>query len=111
MMDFQGHLTTIALGLAWSRVHLLGSLKEQLDKFEKQNAKFKESNDKLKQHVNDLRVENVKLEAANKRLENSIHGLEDVQAALEQFASQAHEGFDQVLSSLKGSIEEQKRIQ
>lgn len=40
---FPGYVVTLAIALAWSRIRLLGSLKEQLDRFAAENDRLKES--------------------------------------------------------------------
>lgn len=110
-MEFRGYFTTFVLGVACSRVHLLGSLKEKLDRFTAENEKFRAANKDLKSNVNQLNSQNDKLQIANARLETAIKGLDEVSVVMQKYAAKAGEDFDHVISSLHSSIEEQKSIQ
>mmetsp|Transcript_56841 Transcript_56841/g.122935 ORF Transcript_56841/g.122935 Transcript_56841/m.122935 type:complete len:294 (-) Transcript_56841:96-977(-) len=111
MMEFRGYLTTIMLGVACSRIHVLGSLKEKLDRFAAENEKFRATNRDLKSSVNQLNQQNSQLEAANKKLQTSIEGLDQVREAMEKYAEKSNSDLGHVLTSLQDSIAEQKRIQ
>jgi len=111
LMEFRGYFTTVTLGLATSRIHLLGALKQQLDRFAVENEHFRTANKDLKHNVNELNSQNDKLMESNKHLEDSIKSLEEVKEAMEQYASDAKGDLNELLSSLHNSIAEQKRIQ
>merc|ERR1719362_1975989 len=110
-MEFRGFFTTLVLGVACSRVHFLGSLKEKLDRFAAENDKFRTTNKELKSNVNQLHAQNDKLKAANSRLETAINGLDEVSQMMAKFAADNKTDFDEVVKSLHNSIEEQKAIQ
>lgn len=111
LMQFRGIFTTLVLGVACSRVHFLGSLKEKLDQFASENDKFRATNRELKTNVNQLHGQNDKLKAANSRLETAINGLDEVSQMMAKFAADNKTDFDEVVKSLHNSIEEQKAIQ
>lgn len=111
LMEFRGYFTTLTIGIATSRIHLLGALKQQLDRFAVENEHFRTANKDLKHNVNELNAQNDKLQASNSHLEDSIKSLEEVKDAMEQYASDAKGDLNELLSSLHNSIAEQKRIQ
>jgi len=111
LMQFRGFFTTMVLGVACSRVHFLGGLKQQLDRFAGENDKFRATNRDLKSNVNQLHAQNDKLKVANSRLETAITGLDEVSHMMATFAADNKTDFDQVVKSLHNSIEEQKAIQ
>jgi len=110
-MQFRGIFTTVVLGIACSRVHFLGSLKEKLDRFAAENDKFLATNKELKSNVNQLHAQNDKLKSANSRLENAIHGLDEISQMMAKFAADNKTDFNKVVKSLHDTIEEQKAIQ
>jgi len=111
LMEFVGFFVTISLGAAVFRIHLLGSLKEQLDRFAAQNEHFRTANKELKQGVDHLHSQNDRLQASNKDLEASIQGLDEVREAMVKYASETEGDLGEVLNQLHESIGEQKRIQ
>jgi len=111
LMEFVGFFVTIALGAAVFRIRLLGTLKEQLDRFAAENDHFRTANKELKQGVDQLHSQNDRLQASNKDLEASIQGLDEVREAMVKYASETQGDLGDVLSQLHESIGEQKRIQ
>jgi len=111
MMESRGLLVTCTLGMALSRLHLLGSLKEKLDRFDAENHKFRAANKELKSSVDELGSQNAQLQNANSRLQASITGLEDVRQAMQAYADETHSDMSKLLTNLQENIAEQKRIQ
>mmetsp|Transcript_14146 Transcript_14146/g.27950 ORF Transcript_14146/g.27950 Transcript_14146/m.27950 type:complete len:304 (+) Transcript_14146:125-1036(+) len=109
--QLHGYLLPAVVCFAWMRIHALGRLKEQLDRFEKENNRLHTSNKELKRGIETLHMENRNLEDSNQRLEASISGLDNVKDTLQQFAAQSQSSFEDVLKSLNDGIAEQKIIQ
>jgi len=108
---FASWVPTLLLCFAVMRVHSLGSLKEQVDRFEKENKKFRKTNEDLKLNVENMSEENALLQSSNERLSQSIAGLDEVRTSLEAFAAKTGNDIGQVMTSLQSSIQEQRSIQ
>eukprot|EP00927_Polykrikos_kofoidii_P037906 TRINITY_DN3210_c1_g3_i1.p1 TRINITY_DN3210_c1_g3~~TRINITY_DN3210_c1_g3_i1.p1 ORF type:complete len:288 (-),score=47.02 TRINITY_DN3210_c1_g3_i1:86-949(-) len=111
VMTFYGYVPTIMLGIALSRVHFLGSFKENLDKFAAENKRFRAANKDLKASVSNLQEQNKQLDVTNKRLQTSISQLDEVRETIKKYAEHNNADLGNVLSSLHESIAEQKKIQ
>jgi len=104
-------LATLFFGCALFRIHILGNLKEQLDKFQKENDQFRRGNAQLKASVDNMHQENINLQVANGKLSTSIGQLEEVRVALETFAASTGNDIQHLMASLGNSIQEQRTIQ
>mmetsp|Transcript_6095 Transcript_6095/g.17058 ORF Transcript_6095/g.17058 Transcript_6095/m.17058 type:complete len:289 (-) Transcript_6095:133-999(-) len=111
VMEFAGYIPSVLLGVALSRIHLLGALKEQLDRFDGENKKFRAANKDLRASVDSINHQNIQLQASNDQLSKSISGLDDVRVALDKFAKDTNTDIGHLMTSLEGSIEEQRNIQ
>jgi len=111
VMEFRGYFTTFVIASATMRIHVLGCLKEQLDRFAAENEHFREGNRYLKHNVNQLNAQNDKLLASNQRLETSVQSLNEVKEAMERYASETSGDISGMLTSLHSSIAEQRRVQ
>jgi len=104
-------IATVCLGFAVCRIRILGQLKEQVDRFEKENAQFKAGNAQLKASVDNMHEETVNLQSTNAELSKSIGQLEEVQGALQKFAISTGNDIQQLMTTLQSSIREQRTIQ
>mmetsp|Transcript_532 Transcript_532/g.864 ORF Transcript_532/g.864 Transcript_532/m.864 type:complete len:265 (+) Transcript_532:39-833(+) len=115
---FWGYGTTLLLGFAWQRIRLLGSLKKQLDRFEKENKKlasavsnFEAQNKSLKETSDKLKVSNEEYKEQNEKFLKSIQDLQSVTDMIEIHAAQNQESFGEVFDAIKKSVQEQAEIQ
>lgn len=118
MMSFYGYFFVFLCGLAWQRVHLLGSLKKQLDRFDSENKKlgqsvkfFQDQNKELKASVQEIKESGKCYIIQNQKLQSSIAELSKVKDMIEQYSSQQRKGLSEVLDAFEDSLKKQEAIQ
>mmetsp|Transcript_28869 Transcript_28869/g.80730 ORF Transcript_28869/g.80730 Transcript_28869/m.80730 type:complete len:257 (+) Transcript_28869:89-859(+) len=107
------------LGMAFAiyQIHLLGSLTEKLEKFDKENKRlensvnaFQEQNKELKHTADALAGEVEKFKGEVNRLSETVSSLESVRETIEAYAEKNNADLGSIIDSMNATLEAQREV-